>query len=196
MTNRLKTKDFMLIALLTAVYMILYVVAGLVVTPLGALGHALSPGACAVLSGTLIYFMSRKLGKMWQYTIMTILIMACFTLMGGGYIPWYITSIGMAILADLIASRGGKTVGVGKVAIASGLMHVGQAWGSIIPATFFAKSFKSYWIEKGQAAAEMDLHIKYATDYWAAAVTAIVFILAVIGVYIGYLILRKHFKEA
>ncbi len=27
--------------------------------------------------------MAKKLGKMWQYTIMTVLVMACFTLMGG-----------------------------------------------------------------------------------------------------------------
>ena len=93
MNNKLKTKDFILIALLTAVYMIIYMVSMLVITPLGALGHSVSPGICAIFSGTVIYFMAKKLGKMWQYTIMTVLVMACFTLMGGGYIPWYITSL-------------------------------------------------------------------------------------------------------
>lgn len=39
MNNKLKTKDFILIALLTAVYMIIYMVSMLVITPLGALGH-------------------------------------------------------------------------------------------------------------------------------------------------------------
>ena len=35
MNNKLKTKDFILIALLTAVYMIIYMVSMLVITPLG-----------------------------------------------------------------------------------------------------------------------------------------------------------------
>ena len=40
MNNKLKTKDFILIALLTAVYMIIYMVSMLVITPLGALGKS------------------------------------------------------------------------------------------------------------------------------------------------------------
>ena len=159
MNNKLKTKDFILIALLTAVYMIIYMVSMLVITPLGALGHSVSPGICAIFSGTVIYFMAKKLGKMWQYTIMTVLVMACFTLMGGGYIPWYITSIGMAIIADFIASRKGKEVSTCRVAIASGVLHVGQAWGAIIPASFFVSRYKSYWMQKGQTEAEMNNYI-------------------------------------
>lgn len=196
MTNKLKVKDFILIALLTALYMVIYMLSMLLITPLGAFGHAISPGICAVFSGTVIYFMSKKLGKMWQFTIMTTLVMACFTLLGGGYIPWYITSIGMAIIADLLASKQGKDVKVIKVAIASGIMHVGQAWGAIIPATFFLDRFKSYWIMKGQSAAEMESHIKYTAGVWGLTSSIIVFILAVFGAYLGYFILRKHFKES
>lgn len=195
MTNKLKVKDFMLIALLTAVYMLIYMLSMLVITPLGAFGHAISPGICAVFSGTVIYFMSRKLGKMWQFTIMTILVMACFTLMGGGYIPWYITSVGMAIIADLVLSGKGKNAGVVNIAVASGLIHVGQAWGAVIPSIFFVDRYKSYWVMKGQPAAEMDMQIKYTAGMWGVASTIIVFVLSVIGVYLGYLILRKHFKE-
>jgi len=196
MNRRLKIKDILLLALLTAIYMIIYMVCMAIISPLGAYGHAISPGICGIFSGTVIYFMSRKVGKMWQFTIMTTLVMACFTLLGGGYIPWYITSIGMAIIADLLASKQGKDVKVIKVAIASGIMHVGQAWGAIIPATFFLDRFKSYWIMKGQSAAEMESHIKYTAGVWGLTSSVIVFILAVLGVYLGYFILRKHFKES
>ena len=195
MTKKLKIKDIMLIALLTALYMIIYMLSMLIITPLGAFGHAIAPGICAIFSGTVIYFMSRKLGKMWQFTIMTVLIMGCFTLMGGGYIPWYITSIGMAIVADFVASRKGKDSRVIKIALASGLLHIGQAWGAIIPASLFLDRFRSYWIMKGQSAAEMDMQIKYATGLWGFVSTIIVFVFAMIGVYLGYFILRKHFKE-
>lgn len=46
---------------------------------------------------------------MWGFTIFTVLVMGAFTLMGGGYLPWYISSIGTAIIADLIASKSSET---------------------------------------------------------------------------------------
>ena len=83
-----------------------------------------------------------------------------------------------------------------RVAIASGVLHVGQAWGAIIPASFFVSRYKSYWMQKGQSEAEMNNYIKYTAGTWGVISTAIVFVMAVIGAYLGYLILRKHFKEA
>ena len=49
---------------------------------------------------------------------------------------------------------------------------------------------------KGQSAAEMESHIKYTAGVWGLTSSIIVFILAVLGVYLGYFILRKHFKES
>ena len=137
MNRRLKIKDILLLALLTAIYMIIYMVCMAIISPLGAYGHAISPGICGIFSGTVIYFMSRKVGKMWQFTIFTLLVMGAFALMGGGYLPWLITSVSMAIVADIIASRKEKP-SVGKLALASGFLHMGQAWGgnytiSILP---------------------------------------------------------------
>ncbi|MDO4779233.1 MAG: MptD family putative ECF transporter S component [Tissierellia bacterium] len=194
MNNKLKTKDILLIALLTAVYLILYFVTMMVITPLGAFGHAISPGIAGLLTGTIIYFMVRKVGKMWQFTIMTLLLMGIFALMGAGYIPWVISSTVMAIIADLIASRSNKT-GVGKIALAAGIINVGQAWGSIIPSLFFVERYKEEWIKRGQTAEDMDNMIKYTSGQWGIISTIIVFVLSIIGVYIGYLILTKHFKE-
>lgn len=194
MNNKLKTKDILLIALLTAVYLILYFVTMMVITPLGALGHAISPGIAGLLTGTIIYFMVRKVGKMWQFTIMTLLLMGIFALMGAGYIPWVISSTVMAIIADLIASRSNKT-GVGKIALAAGIINVGQAWGSIIPSLFFVERYKEEWMKRGQTAEDMDNMIKYTSGQWGIISTIIVFVLSIIGVYIGYLILTKHFKE-
>lgn len=194
MNRRLKIKDILLLALLTAIYMIIYMVCMAIISPLGAYGHAISPGICGIFSGTVIYFMSRKVGKMWQFTIFTLLVMGAFALMGGGYLPWLITSVSMAIVADIIASRKEKP-SVGKLALASGFLHMGQAWGAIIPSAFFLESYRSTWISRGQKAAEMDEMIKYTAGSWAVINSIVVFVLAAIGIYIGYLILRKHFKE-
>ena len=84
---------------------------------------------------------------------------------------------------------------MGRLAIASGLIHMGQAWGAIIPSMFFLESYRSTWISRGQKAAEMDAMIKYTAGTWGIVNSLIIFALAVLGVYIGYFILKKHFKE-
>lgn len=194
MNNNLKTKDILLIALLTAVYMILGMVSMVIIMPLGAFGHCISPGIYAIFTGTIIYFIARKVGKMWQFSFLTLLLMGVFAIMGGGYLPWFISSMITAIIADFISSRSNKT-SVFKIAISSGLMHVGQALGAIIPAMFFAQRFKETWIKRGQTLEQMNEQIKYASGIFGILGTVIVFVLAFIGVYIGYFILRKHFNE-
>lgn len=194
MNRRLKMKDIVFIALLTALYIVIYLVCMLPISALGQFGHAISPGICALVSGAVIVFMNRKIGKMWEYTIFTILVMGAFTLMGGGYLPWFISSVGMAIIADFIASKSNDT-SVPKLAVASGIMHVGQAWGSIIPATFFVDAYRSHWIERGMKAADMDAGIKYTKGAMGFVSTVVVFALAVIGIYLGNLILKNHLEK-
>lgn len=194
MNNNIKIKDILLVALLTAVYILMYFVTMTIITPLGALGHAISPGICSVFAGTVIYFMSRKVGKMWQYSLMTLLVMGVFALMGGGYLPWLISSMVTALIADMLASRSKKTPVI-KVAIASGIMHMGQAWGAIIPSLLFLDKYKETWVARGQSVEAMNEFIKYTSGYWALVSSVIVFVLAFVGVYIGFFILKKHFKE-
>lgn len=194
MNKKLKIKDILLIALITAVYMLVYFVTMMVSMPLGGFGHAISPGINGLISGIIIYFLARKVGKMWQFTIFTLLTQGVFSIMGGGYLPWFISATLTAVIADLIASRS-KEEPVVKIALASGIIHVGQAWGAIIPALFFLDKFKEDWIKRGQTLEAMDENIKYVSSYWGVLSTVIVFVLAFIGIYVGYFILRKHFKE-
>ena len=133
----MKMKDFVLLALLTALYMIAYLISMMVISLMGPFGHAISPGICGLLSGAIIFFITRKIGKMWQFTILELIEMGVFALMGAGYLPWLISSMVGAVLADILVSRSSKP-SVWKVAVASGLIHVGNALGGIIPATFFA----------------------------------------------------------
>lgn len=194
MNNRLKIKDVLLIALLCAIYMLLYFVSMGIIMPFGPIGHGLSPGVNGLLAGCVIYFMARKIGKMWQFSIMTLLVMGIFAMLGGGYLPWFITSMITAVAADFIASRSNES-SVLRISIASGLMHMGQAWGAIIPATFFLNSYRETWIKRGQSIEAMNEYISRTTGYWGIFLSVLVFLMAMAGVYIGYLILRKHFKE-
>jgi len=192
--KKLKTKDVVMIALLTALYFILYCVSSAAVMLIGSFGHAISPGICGLLAGTVIYFMTRKVGKFFQFTVMQAICMIVFSIMGAGYLPWLITSMTAAVLADLIASRDDKP-SVIKVATASGIFHVGQAFGSIIPSVFFMESYRTEWISRGQTPEAMDEMLKYTTGGMAIVSTLIVFILAFVGVLIGYSILKKHFEK-
>ena len=188
MNSGFKMKDVVTIALLTALY--------IVITPLGPFGHAISPGVCALLTGAILVFLSRKVGKMWQFTLMTGILMVVFWLMGVGYLPWVISSLVMAAAADFIASRDGKSVKIWKLAIASGLIHVGQAWGAIIPSWFFLEQYKAHWVGRaGMTAEAMEAMIKATQGIMGVLATFTTFALAVAGVYLGYVILKKHLKE-
>lgn len=191
---RLKMKDFVLLALLTALYIIVYFVSMMLISLMGPFGHAISPGICGLLSGAILIFISRKIGKMWQFTLMELIIMGVFALMGAGYLPWFITSMVGAILADVIASTSNKP-SVLKVAIASGLIHVGNALGGIIPACFFAEQYMNEWIARGQKPDQMLEMVKATQGTMGILATIIAFTLSVIGVYIGYSVLKGHLKE-
>lgn len=194
MKNNMKIKDVLLVALLTAVYLIFFFGMMMAIMPLGALGHAISPGFIGLVGGTVLYFMSRKVGKMWQFSLSSLLVMGVFTFMGSGYLPWFASVMLMSILADLMASRSNRS-NVFVLAITSGLIHVGHAWGAIIPAALFTNKYREDWIARGQTPEAMDEMIKYTAGQWALYSTIIVFVMGFIGIFIGYMILRKHFKE-
>ena len=184
----LKIKDFVLLALLTALYVIVYFVGAMLISLIGPFGDSISAGVCGLLSGVILVFITRKIGKMWQFTIMELIVM------GSGYLPWFITSMVGAILADFIASTSEKP-SVLKIAIASGILHVGNALGGIIPACFFAEQYMNEWIARGQKPEQMLAMVKAAQGTMGILATIITFVLSVIGVYIGYSILKGHLKE-
>lgn len=194
MNKKFKTKDLMFVALLTAIYIIIYMISMGLISLLGSFGHAISPGVAGLLGGTVLYFMAKKVGKFGQFTLLTLLLMGFFALMGGAYLPWFITSVLTAIIADFITTKTGELTNL-KLAVASGILHVGQAWGAIIPSWFFLQQYKETWMKRGQTAEDMDAMIRYTAGLWGVISTVIVFVLAFIGIYIGYSILKKHFRK-
>ena len=192
--RKLKIKDVVMTALLTALYLVFYMISSMGVMFLGQLGHAISPGITGLLTGAIFVFMTRKVGKFGQFIFMQAICMLIFSVMGAGYLPWVITSMVAAVIADLIASRSEKPA-IWKVAIASGIFHVGQAWGSIIPSWFFLESYKAEWISRGQTPQAMEEMVKYTTGFMGVVSSFIVFALSVGGVFLGWLILRKHLEK-
>ncbi|MCR5641371.1 MAG: MptD family putative ECF transporter S component [Lachnospiraceae bacterium] len=192
--KKLKIKDCVTVALLSALYIIFYMIAGSVVMVFGAFGHAISPGACGLIVGPIIYFLTRKVGKMGQFTLMQAIVMIIYSVMGAGYLPWLITSMVGALIADLIASRESRPA-TWKVGIASGVFHVGQAFGSIIPSWFFVDSYREEWIGRGQTPEAMDAMIYYTQGFMGVIATVVVFALSFVGAYFGQLLLKKHLDK-
>jgi len=192
--RKLRIKEVVTAALLTALYLVFYAISSMGVMVLGSFGHAISPGICGLLTGAIFIFMTRKVGRFGQFTIMQAICMLIFSIMGAGYLPWIITSMVAAVIADLIASTSQKPA-VWKVGIASGIFHIGQAWGAIIPSWFFLESYKSEWISRGQTAESMDEMLRWTSGIMGGVSTLIVFALSFGGVFLGWLILRKHLKD-
>jgi energy-coupling factor transport system substrate-specific component len=192
--KKIKIKDVVMVALLSALYFVLYMICGSLSMVFGAFGNAISPGICALITGTVMYFVSRKVARFGQFMIMQAILMLLCAIMGAGYIPWIITSMIGALIADLIASRETKP-SVLKVALASGFFHVGQACGVFIPCWFFLESYREEWISRGQTPEAMDEMIKYTSGAMGVIATVVVFALSVAGVYLGYLILKKHLDK-
>ncbi|MCR5195032.1 MAG: MptD family putative ECF transporter S component [Pseudobutyrivibrio sp.] len=190
----LKIKDVVMVALLSALYAVVYMLAGSLSMIFGPFGHAISPGICGLVAGSVVYFMCRKVGKFGQFILMQAILLVLFSIMGAGYLPWFITSMIGAVLADVVASREAKPA-VWKIAVAAGLAHVGQALGSIIPATFFMESYKEEWMARGQSAEAMDEMVRCSTGILGVLAIIVVFIFAFAGIYIGHAILKKHFEK-
>ena len=64
MKPKLKIKDLVLIVLLTAIDLLIYMASMVPISLPGPYGHAISLGVCALLSGAVLLFMNRKIGKM------------------------------------------------------------------------------------------------------------------------------------
>ncbi|MDO5062007.1 MAG: MptD family putative ECF transporter S component [Peptostreptococcaceae bacterium] len=190
--KKMKTKDFVFLAIITGLYFALYMIVMMLSGPLGAYGHAISPGIFGLVGGTIIYFIAKKLGKMWQFTILSAIIMGVFTLMGAGYIPWIITTIATGVIADLITSTQ-EDPSTLQIAVSFGIMQVGQALGGIVPVWFFVDAYRSEWIARGQTPEQMDQMIAATKGMMGVSAVVVTFVLAFIGAYIGAMILKKHF---
>ncbi|WP_427189403.1 MptD family putative ECF transporter S component [Parvimonas sp. G1604] len=70
------------------------------------------------------------------------------------------------------------------------------ACGQIIPVNFFLESFKNTWLGKGGVTeSALNEMIKFSTGTYGLISLLIVFILGGLGVVIGNIILKKHFKK-
>ncbi len=113
-----KVKDFVFLGIVTAIYVVAYSAIGGLTAALNALGHAFSPAIFSLIGGTIILFLVYKVPKLGILTLQTLLVHGLIAVLGMAYLPWFITSIIGALIADGIAAtsqykntiKNGKTV--------------------------------------------------------------------------------------
>ncbi len=189
-----KVKDFVFLGIVTAIYVVAYSAIGGLTAALNALGHAFSPAIFSLIGGTIILFLVYKVPKLGILTLQTLLVHGLIAVLGMAYLPWFITSIIGALIADGIAatSQYKNTI---KNGLGFAFMQAGSSAGGIIPAVFFAESYKRTWIERGMTAAQMDETIAVSVGWIGASVLIASFVCGFLGILIGRKILAKHFKS-
>ena len=178
---KLKTKDYIFLGMATVLSLVIYMIAMVLSSFLGAFGHSISPGIWGLLGGVVFVYICYNFNKFGIFTVFIALHMIIFSIMGGSYLPWWITSLTGAILADLVL----KTVGYNNI--------ISQClW---IPIVFFADSYKSDWVARGQSVEAMDASIKYGSGSWLLLGIFIIIVLSSLGVIIGRKILNKYQRK-
>ena len=150
----------------------------------GAFGHSISQGFLDYYLESYLFILAiTTLEK--EFLLFTQLFYCYF------YVNTYlfISSISMAILADIILSVFGYDRAIPQVA-SWALMQLGSAAGQWIPIWFFTDRFRQDWIDKGQSAATMDAMIHYAVGIWGIISVLVVTSLSMIGVLIGRKVLK------
>ncbi len=191
MLKKITIKDVVLIALLTTLYFVFYGIAMMAGSIFGLYGHSIGPGIAAFLAGSIFYFMNYKIGKFGQFLILQAIVSILFLTTGMGHAFFIIIALLFALFADLISSRK-ENPSVLRLALSSGLLHIGQSLGVILPIMFATDSYKEHLIAKGKSAAEITESLRVTTGWIGISSTVIVFVLAFAGIYLGYFILRKH----
>lgn len=193
--EKFKTKDFVFLGIIAALYTILFFISGVVSGFLPGVAHALTPAFVALtFGGVVVVFLLSKLPKFGVLTLLSFVQMLVFTLLGMGYLPWFLAVMIGSLLADFIAHSSNYKSKF-KNALAYGLVLLGHSAGGILPIWFFLESFKQTWLEKGMTIEQIQPSIDAAAGYIGVFVLLTSFFGGFFGIYIGYKILAKHFKK-
>ncbi|MDO4721130.1 MAG: MptD family putative ECF transporter S component [Peptostreptococcaceae bacterium] len=192
--NKWKISNFVLIGLLAAIDAAVIYGAGMLTAVMAPVMHVFAPSLTALIMGTVVLFLVKKIQQFGAMTLLVSLGVAIFTLTGMGssitLLPFVIIT---SLIADwIIMKTNFKTLSIG---IGYGFTQAAYFFGGCFPFIFFLEREIKKWVEMGVSEEEMYGYAKYLTGGFAAigVISAILF--GIIGVYIGKLILKKHLKD-
>ena len=186
-------EHFVLIGLMAAIYAAVIYGVGMLTAVTIPVMHVFAPSMTGILMGPIVLFVVKTVRRFGVLTLLAGLGVALFTLTGMGSINCLIFVVIIGLIADVIITKTGfKTLSIG---IGHGLTQAAYFTGGAFPFLFFLERELAKWQEMGMSREEILEYVKYFTGTFAVIgiVSAIVFGIA--GVYIGKLILKRHFKD-
>ena len=186
-------EHFVLIGLMAAIYAAVIYGVGMLTAVTIPVMHVFAPSMTGILMGPIVLFVVKTVRRFGALTLLAGLGVTLFTLTGMGSINCLIFVVIIGLIADVIITKTGfKTLSIG---IGHGLTQAAYFTGGVFPFLFFLERELAKWQEMGMSREEILEYVKYFTGTFAVIgiVSAIVFGIA--GVYIGKLILKRHFKD-
>ena len=193
MSNKWKISDFVLIGLLAAVHAAVIYGVGVLTAVMIPVMHVFAPSITALIMGSIVLFVVKKIEHFGAMTLLVSLGTAFFTLTGMGSITCLICVIIASLIADIIVFKTNfKTISIG---IGYGFTQAAYFFGGCFPFIFFLDREINKWVEMGVTEEEMYGYIRYLTGGFAVIGVVSAILCGIVGVYVGKLILRRHFKN-
>lgn len=189
-----KISDFVLIGILAAVYGAITLGVGALTATLNPMLHMFSPAITAIILGTVVLFVVKKINKFGALTLFITVSIAMFSGFSGMfYLPLVGVVAATSFIVDLIIKQ--MEYKTSALAIGYGVIQSAYIFGGCIPVLFFLDQNIKHWQDAGMDMQTIETFIKHSTGWYLAISMFGCFIADIIGVYIGRGILKKHFKE-
>lgn len=189
-----KIGEFVLIGLLAAIYGAVTLGIGMITAMIHPLLHLFSPAIVSVLMGTVVLFVIKKVEKFGALSLFIGVGICLFAgLSGMMYVPLILTVILTSLLAEAAAYK--LHYNIPAVAIGYGLIQAAYIFGGCIPVLFFLEQNMQHWKDAGMDAQTIEGFVRHSTGWFLVLGMTVSFTGGIVGVLLGKLILKKHFKD-
>lgn len=194
--TKFKTKDFVIIGIITALYMVLFIVFSMVATMImPVIGHLFVIGIMSLLvGGTVLLFLIHKVPKFGVITVYSAIFMLVISMFGMAYIPWILSVMIASILMDIICSTSNYQSKI-KNSIGFGILQFSHLLGGFLPVWISAENYKIDMLTQGMSMEFIKSNIHIYTSYLAILLAVFTILCGFFGMLFGYKILSKHFKK-
>lgn len=193
-SEKWKISDFVMIGILSAVYGAVTLGIGMLTATVNPFLHLFSPAIIAIILGTVVLFVVKKINKFGALTLfITVSIVLFSGFSGMFYLPLVGVVAATVLVLEIIIKQ--MKYSIFALAIGYGVIQSSYIFGGCIPVLFFLDQNILHWQEAGMDAQTIENFVKYSSGWYLAIGMLGCFIAGIIGIYIGKGILKKHIKE-
>jgi energy-coupling factor transport system substrate-specific component len=189
----LRAKDLITVGIFTALFIAVDFALAMIMSGLGPLVMFIT-SAAGLVSGTFFLYVAVKVRKFGAVTIMSFLV-GLFMFLGGHFWPCLVFGTVFGLGADLLCGRGGyKNFWWNAAGYA--VMILGFTMDAYTPMIIFSDAFVTSRTQMGLSAEFIQMMLDFTHGPLLIACFGIAVVCALIGAFIGRLLLRKHFEKA